>query len=104
MDKFSNQFSRNQLMNGFKEVVLDAEALLAATADTADESMSEIRAKTEQSLNIAKNKMADLHAFTLSKAKAATKATDGYVHEHPWRSIGLAASVGVIIGLLIDRR
>jgi len=30
--------------------------------------------------------------------------TDEYVHEHPWRSVGVAAGVGLIIGLLIGRR
>jgi ElaB/YqjD/DUF883 family membrane-anchored ribosome-binding protein len=32
------------------------------------------------------------------------RATDDYVHEHPWRAVGAAAGVGLIIGLLISRR
>jgi len=40
----------------------------------------------------------------LAKTKAATKATDVYVHENPWRSVGMAASIGVVVGLLIGRR
>jgi len=40
----------------------------------------------------------------LLSAKAATKATDAYVHENPWRAMGFAASVGIVIGLLIGRR
>jgi ElaB/YqjD/DUF883 family membrane-anchored ribosome-binding protein len=26
------------------------------------------------------------------------------VHEHPWKSIGTAAAVGMVIGLLIGRK
>jgi ElaB/YqjD/DUF883 family membrane-anchored ribosome-binding protein len=26
------------------------------------------------------------------------------VHEHPWASIGIAAGVGVLVGLLINRK
>ena len=35
---------------------------------------------------------------------AAGHAADDYVHEHPWKAIGAAAGVGMIIGLLIGRR
>lgn len=104
MDKFSDQFNKVQLINEFKEVVLDAEALLKATANTGGEKMAEIRAKTEHSLNIAKAKMSDIQLMAITKTKAAVKATDEFVHENPWRSIGFAASLGVVIGLLIGRR
>jgi ElaB/YqjD/DUF883 family membrane-anchored ribosome-binding protein len=26
------------------------------------------------------------------------------VHEHPWRAVGTAAGIGLVIGLLISRR
>ena len=39
-----------------------------------------------------------------STAKAAAKATDGYVHENPWKSVGIAAGVGLLLGMLIGRR
>jgi ElaB/YqjD/DUF883 family membrane-anchored ribosome-binding protein len=40
------------------------------------------------------------------KAKSGEWAvtTDRYVHEHTWRTIGLAAGLGVLIGLLIPSR
>jgi ElaB/YqjD/DUF883 family membrane-anchored ribosome-binding protein len=40
----------------------------------------------------------------VARAKAAGHAADDYVHENPWRAIGVAAGIGVIIGLLIGRR
>jgi len=51
-----------------------------------------------------KAKMAEAQAALLAKSKAAAKATDEYVHTHPWQSIGAAAGVGLVIGLLIGRR
>jgi ElaB/YqjD/DUF883 family membrane-anchored ribosome-binding protein len=48
--------------------------------------------------------MIDVQAEVVARTKAAAKATDDYVHENPWRSVGLAASVGVVVGLLIGRR
>ena len=37
-------------------------------------------------------------------AENTLRATDDYVHEHPWASIGIAAGVGVLVGLLINRK
>ena len=39
-----------------------------------------------------------------ARAKAAGRATDAYVHEHPWQSIGVAAGIGLLLGMLIARR
>jgi len=104
MESLANQFNKSQLINEFKAVITDAEALLKATANTSGEKIAEVRSKAEKSLSIAKAKLADAQDEMLAKTKAAAKVTDVYVHENPWRSIGLAAGVGVVIGLLIGRR
>ena len=108
MEKLSDQFSKDHLINEFKMVVADAEALLKATANTGGEKLAEVRAKAEKSLNIAKARMVDAQATVLVRAKEAAKATDEYVHENPWKAIGGTAGVGLaigmVIGLLIGRR
>lgn len=104
MEPSVDQFNKNQLINDFKVVVADAEALLKATANTGGEKLVELRAKAEESLGIAKARMMDVQDEVLAKTKEAAKATDEYVHENPWHSIGIAASVGIVIGLLIGRR
>ncbi len=104
MENLADQFNKSQLINEFKVVVADAEALLKATANTSGEKIAEVRSKAEKSLSIAKAKLADAQDEVLARTKAAAKVTDVYVHENPWRSIGFAASVGVVIGLLIGRR
>ena len=104
MENLSGQFSKSQLINDFKVVVDDAEALLQATANTGGEKLAEIRNKAEESLSMVKAKMASAQEEVLVRTKAAAKATDVYVHENPWRSVGFAASLGVVIGLLIGRR
>lgn len=104
MAKFSDQFNEEQLINEFKEVVSDAEALLKATANTGGEKLAEIRAKAEESISIVRESIFDAESSIMLKSKVLAKATDVYVHENPWRSIGLAASVGMVIGLLVGRR
>ncbi|MSP86936.1 MAG: DUF883 domain-containing protein [Methylotenera sp.] len=104
MEPLSDQFNEDQLSKDFKAVVADVEALLKATANTGGEKLAVVRAKAEASLGAVKTTMVDTQATVLAKTKEAAKATNDYVQENPWRSIGLAASVGVVIGLLIGRR
>ena len=96
--------TKQQLINDLKVVAADAEALLKATAGQGGEVVAAARAKAEASLEEAKAKMADAQEALLARTKAAAKATDEYVHTHPWQSIGAAAGVGIVIGLLIGRR
>ena len=104
MEKLTYEVTKEQLIDDFKVVVADAEALLKATANQGGEKLAEVRAKAEESLRIAKDKMAEAQAALLVKTKEAARATDVYVHENPWKAIGAAAGVGLVIGLLIGRR
>lgn len=104
VDTDSSDVTKQQLINDFKVVVSDAEALLKATAGQGGEAVAAARAKAETSLATAKEKMAEAQAALLARTRAAARATDEYVHTHPWQSIGGAAAVGVVIGLLIGRR
>jgi ElaB/YqjD/DUF883 family membrane-anchored ribosome-binding protein len=96
--------TKEQLIHDFKVVVSDAEALLKATAGQGGEALAAARTRAEESLVAAKAKISEAEAVLVAKTRAAAKATDEYVHVHPWQAIGIAASVGVVVGLLIGRR
>lgn len=103
-DTDPSEVTKEQLINDFKVVVSDAEALLKATAGQGGEAMAAVRARVEGSLAAAKEKMSDAQAAMLARTKAAAKATDEYVHVHPWKAVSVAAGVGLVVGLLIGRR
>ena len=96
--------SKQQLINDFKVVISDAEALIKATANQGGEAVTHLRAKAEESLAVAKEKLAEAQGALVEKTKVAAKATDDYVREKPWHAVGIAAGVGLVIGLLIGRR
>ena len=100
----STDASKEKLVADLKVVVADAEELLRATASQAGEKVSAARARIEASLASAKIKLSEAERAALEKAKEAAKATDEYVHEHPWRAVGIAAGAGLLLGLLIGRR
>lgn len=96
--------TREKLMADIRLVIADSEDLLRATAGQAGERITELRARAEGHLAAAKVKLAEAEAAMVDKTKAVARATDAYVHENPWRSVGIAAGVGLVIGLLIGRR
>lgn len=96
--------NKEKLVADLKVVVADAEEILRATAGAAGEKMSDLREKIETRLRDAKLRLADAEAAIIDSAKAAAAATDDYVHDHPWRAVGIAAGAGLLLGILIGRR
>jgi ElaB/YqjD/DUF883 family membrane-anchored ribosome-binding protein len=104
MKKVPDEVTKEQLIDDFKRVVSDAEALLKATAKHGGEEFDDVRARAEESLGVAKARLADERAVLVGRTKDAARATDAYIHKNPWQAIGVAAGVGLVVGLLTGRR
>ena len=96
--------NKEKLVADLRQVIADAEDLLRLGAEQTGERAVEWRARVEERITQARHKLADLQDSAVERAKAAGHAADDYVHEHPWKAIGAAAGIGLIVGLLIGRR
>jgi ElaB/YqjD/DUF883 family membrane-anchored ribosome-binding protein len=94
----------SEMESDVNRAISGAEDMLTQAANSTGEKAAELRARALEQLNALRGRLQDAHAAALRQSKAAARATDDYVHDHPWRSIGVAAGVGVLIGLLIARR
>ncbi len=103
MNKLFDGIKKSQLIDEFNELLVDAEALLTATASQTGDKIVELRSKVGESIRVAKENMCEMETAVLQQTKAAAKATDAYVHENPWQSVGVAMSVGFVIGWLMKR-
>lgn len=99
-----NAAHTDKLMTDLRVVIADAEALLKMTADHVGEGATEVRGRVQQRLQQAKADLVHLEQVAVAKARAAGQATDQFVHENPWKSMGIAAGLGLVIGLLVGRR
>lgn len=97
------EVSKEKLMQDLRVVVSDAEELLRATAGQAGEKVSAARERIQENLAAAKVRLAAAEEVVVARAKQAAKATDDYVHENPWKAVGIGAGVGLIVGMLISR-
>ena len=94
----------DKLLEDLQTVVRDADALLKATSAQTGEKIQEIRGRAEESLRLARIRLAQVEELALQRARDAATAADEYVHENPWQAIGIAAGVGLLLGLLVSRR
>ena len=95
---------QKRLAEDFKAVVKDAEELLRHAATDAGDGYDEARARLERSLKAARAELESMEKAVMDGTRRAARATDGYVHDHPWESIGIGAGVGLLLGMLIARR
>ena len=100
----STEQSRTKLVDEFSAVLTEAEDMLKRAANETGEKAKDLRSQVEAKLLTAKLRLQELEGQAVDRAKEAARATDDYVHDHPWQSIGIAAAVGVMIGLLMNRR
>lgn len=98
------QLSKEKLINDLHQGIADAEEMLKLTADETSTSAAQLRDRVRDRMDKAKAELIHLQQLTVAKAKAAGHATDEFVHENPWKSIGIAAGVGLVVGLLVSRR
>ena len=95
---------REPLADDMKSIIADAEELLKATASATGERIAAARARAEESLKSARERLANLDDAALAQVKEVAKTADDYVHEHPWGAVGIAAVAGLLLGVLISRR
>lgn len=93
-----------KLKQDLQTVVADAEELLKATAAQTGERVEKARARAEDSLRAARVRISETAAMIGENARTAAYGVDDKVHRHPWATAGIAAGIGLLIGLLIARR
>ena len=96
--------ARSQLVDDFRKIVSDSEALLRAIGSVPGDKARELKASVEENLAGAKERLRELQGAAMERGTAAARAADEYVHENPWALIAGAAAVGFLIGLMVSDR
>jgi len=91
------QVTTEKLMADLRVVIGDAEALLKATAGQAGAKVDEARARAQESVRAARARLEQAGA-------AGMHEIDAQVRANPWAAVGIAAGVGLVIGVLLSRR
>ncbi len=91
-----------RLARDIEKLVDEAEKMVPRTGDSAEQGAAWERLSAQ--ISAAKAELRRLEDQAIVKAKRAARVTDEVVHEHPYAAMGVAAAVGVLLGMLIARR
>ena len=92
--------STERLLQDLQAVVHDGEELLKAGAADLSERGMAARERLAAALEVAKETRRKLE----ERAREGAKATDRLIREHPYQSVGVAFGVGMLLGILINRK
>jgi ElaB/YqjD/DUF883 family membrane-anchored ribosome-binding protein len=91
-------------LNDFLDNVDD---LTKAIKDIEAPEIARVRAKVKMALAAAKSALSDSAAQVSGQARMVTRTADNYVRDNPWQVVGIAAAVGVavgMVGMMLTRR
>jgi ElaB/YqjD/DUF883 family membrane-anchored ribosome-binding protein len=94
----------NHAQTDVKTLVKDAQALLTAAAALTGEKAEELRSRGMQMLDVAMGKAGQVQGQAVVKGKELAHTADVYVKDNPWRTIAAAASVGLLVGVILGRK
>jgi len=92
--------STEKLLQDLQNVVRDGEELLRAGVQDLGDKGAAARERLAAALEVAKETRRRLE----ERAIAGAKATDKLVREYPYQSLGAAFGIGLLIGVLVNRR
>jgi ElaB/YqjD/DUF883 family membrane-anchored ribosome-binding protein len=81
----------DKLMRELRDVVIAAEELLGAGGSA--ERLEEIRVRVEEALRAARERL-----------EGVEQSLEDQVRRHPFAALGIAAGVGLVLGLLLARK
>jgi len=90
--------SSHRIKSGLRDMVAGVEDLLRATATYSGAEVEATRDRLKRQLEVAREQAQDWERSAVGRYRQVSSAADGYVHDHAWKTAGLAILVGIAIG------
>jgi ElaB/YqjD/DUF883 family membrane-anchored ribosome-binding protein len=90
---------RDYASDELRDFLADVEDLVKRVGNVSDADVARARSKVVSALGDVRRLAGDTSDSIRERARAAAEQADDYVRERPWQSIGLAAAIGLIVGV-----
>ena len=94
---------KQKIIEDIKVLLNDSEELLRLSASLPGEGVDALRSRLRDHVDSARVALEDAQANAQGRYRAGVDCTEKYVKDNPWQSLGMAAGVGFLIGLLVSR-
>jgi ElaB/YqjD/DUF883 family membrane-anchored ribosome-binding protein len=92
-----------KIVEDLRVLLKDSEEMLRLAANVPGESVGALREKLGTHVEILQSALGDAQHNAQRRYRAATVNAEHYVRHNPWRSIGIAACTGFLLGVLAAR-
>jgi ElaB/YqjD/DUF883 family membrane-anchored ribosome-binding protein len=80
------------------------EDLIKASTSLTGDDLARAKANLSARVAAARAFVEEMPGAISDRTRNTVKVADGYARERPWQAIGIAAAVGLLIGVLLGRR
>lgn len=99
-----SQITRQRTAEDLRQLLHDAEQMIAATRHDGSERLHAVRERLESSVRQAREAFCEREQALVEQARHSAQRADAYVHVHPWSSMTVAAGAALVIGWMMGRR
>jgi ElaB/YqjD/DUF883 family membrane-anchored ribosome-binding protein len=92
-----------KIVEDLRVLLKDSEEMLRLAANVPGEGVDALRDKLGTHVETLQSALGDAQQNAQRRYRTATVNTERYVRHNPWRSIGIAAGVGFVLGILTTR-
>ncbi len=92
------------LLRDMDRMVADTDRLVQSLANDASAEVAKARSRTEKSLETARSYLQSNSRRSVRRAVAMAHSARQQIRSNPWKTLGTAAGIGLLIGSLCSRR
>ncbi len=95
---------REELLNEIRDILTNAEELFDEKSEAGAEELKKLKTRLSSRMEKAKHQFDALQEETVAGAKQVIKQTDELVHDNPYKAVGVAGVIGLLLGVLISKK
>ena len=95
---------REALLEELNEILNNAEELFNEKTEAGADELKKLKKRLSSQVQNAKSQFNSLQDEAVEKTKQAIKHTDELVQNNPYKAIGVAGVIGLLLGVLISKK
>ena len=95
---------RKELLEELNDILNNAEELFNEKSVAGAEELKKLKKSLSSQVKAIKGQFSSLQEEAVEKTKEVIKNTDTLVQENPYKAIGTAAVIGLLLGVLISKK
>ena len=94
---------KQKIVEYLRVLLTDSEEMLRLASTVPGEGIDALRARLRTHVDTLQSALGDAQSVAGQRYRVAADNTDRYVRDNPWQAVGIAAGIGLLLGVLTAR-